>query len=213
MLSAKIYVSCVHQFGCCLRIVRPCEIAERLALIPVFRTRLLTPILECLTRCNVTANLVTLLSLLFGLAFCPLFFRSAPAALICLLLHVLIDGLDGPLARHRGTASAGGSLSDTLADQTVVAASTATLIIAGLINGFAGALYIFTYTLVVVFAMIRNALTVPYAVVLRPRFIVYAWLLVELYWLPGTLTTVVWILLVPLVWQTYRGFITVRNKL
>ena len=46
------------------------------------------------------------------------------AALVALSLHVLIDGLDGPLARHLGIASRSGSFTDTMADQVVVVATT-----------------------------------------------------------------------------------------
>jgi phosphatidylglycerophosphate synthase len=177
------------------------------------RERTLTPVLAKLSNAGVTADGVTLWSFVLGLAFCPLFFVNKEAALLCLVLHVAVDGLDGPLARYRGTASAKGSLTDTFCDQTIVATSMATLIFSGHVDAIAGSLYIFTYTLVVAFAMIRNAMTVPYSLVLRPRFFVYGWLFVELYVMSGYLNTLVWALLLPLSWQTWRGFRAIRGKL
>lgn len=177
------------------------------------RARSLNPLLAVMSRAGVTADGVTLWSFVLGMAFCPMFLVNRPVALVCLWLHVLVDGLDGPLARYRGTASPKGSFADTLCDQTVVAASTAILILDGVVHSLAGGLYIFVYTVVVTFAMIRNAMTVPYSFILRPRFIVYAWVIVELYLWPATLNKLLWILLVPLTWQLYRGFRTIRRKL
>src|SRR5262245_33326291 len=93
----------------------------------------LAPLLSTLSACGVTADHITAASLACGLAFCPLWLWPAgppwakPAALLALLLHALLDGLDGPLARHQQTASRRGSFTDTLADQIVVTASTLAL--------------------------------------------------------------------------------------
>jgi len=60
------------------------------------------PLLMVLARLRVTPDHLTLLSLLAGLAFCPVFFWGLkPVAPALLLAHVLLDGLDGPLARFR----------------------------------------------------------------------------------------------------------------
>ena len=61
--------------------------------------------------------------------------------------------------------------------------------------------------------MIRNALTVPYQLVLRPRFLVYLWMVVELYCWAGTINYLLGALLVPLAWQTYRGFRRIRQAM
>ena len=82
-----------------------------------WRAALLAPLLRALASLKVTPDHLTLLSLASGIAFCPLFLVSKPAALVALLLHVVIDGIDGPLARHLGVDSPRGSFTDTLADQ------------------------------------------------------------------------------------------------
>ncbi|MEO2049223.1 MAG: CDP-alcohol phosphatidyltransferase family protein [Pirellulales bacterium] len=85
------------------------------------RGRLLTPFLVVMARAGISPNHLTLLSLATGLGFCPVFiWSSKPVAFGLLVLHVLLDGLDGPLARYSNNASNKGSFTDTTSDQVVV---------------------------------------------------------------------------------------------
>lgn len=173
----------------------------------------LGPLLRLLVALKIHPDHVTLASLAAGLTFCPLYNYSPLAAVLALALHVLLDGLDGPLARFAGVASRRGSFTDSMADQVVVVASTISLMAAKDLDLVAGSLYIFVYTLVVGFAMVRNAMRVPYSWVVRPRFIVYAWIAVQLWWLPGSLTTVVWICNALLSWKVLTGFWKIRRSI
>lgn len=177
------------------------------------RRRLFDPLLGLLVFCRVTPDGLTLLSLLAGLSFCPLYFCSKAAALGMLALHVFLDGLDGPLARHTGVASRRGSFTDTSADQVVVVTTTAMLMSTGVVGVWPGAVYIFAYTVVVVFAMVRNALAIPYCWLVRPRFIVYVWLIVEIYLLPGTIDYVLWTSNAMLSLKVLSGFARIRGKI
>jgi phosphatidylglycerophosphate synthase len=178
------------------------------------RAELLRPLLATLARLHVSPNHLTLFSLLAGLAFCPVFlWCSKLAAFGLLLLHVLLDGLDGPLARHTQRASNRGSFTDTAADQIVVAFSTLTMIHAGYTGAWPGGLYLFCYSLVVVFAMVRNALAIPYSWLVRPRFLVYGWMPVEVYIWRGSLEVVLWLLTILLAIKTLTGFIQIRRKI
>jgi phosphatidylglycerophosphate synthase len=174
-----------------------------------------------LAAAGVRPDHITFVSLLAGLAFCPLWLWpgspvwARPAALVALLLHAILDGLDGPLARHLGIASRRGSFTDTLADQIVVMASTLTLLAAAppLLNPWIGGAYLFLYTAVVGFAMVRNALGQPYSWLLRPRFLVYGWLAVELLLLPGWLDIVVGSFAAVLGIKMLTGFVALRRLL
>ncbi len=177
------------------------------------RASMLGPLLRGLARLGVTADIVTLVSLILGLAFCPVYFYSKPLALVLLLLHVCADGLDGPLARLAGTASRKGSFTDTMADQIVVTATTVTLILGDDLWVLPGALYIFTYTVVIAFAMIRNALSIPYSWLVRPRFVIYAWLPIEFYLLSGSLDYVIWLFVVLLVGKMVSGYVRIRRQI
>lgn len=177
------------------------------------RGRCLSPLLSVLAALRITPNHLTLLSLIAGLAFCPVFLWSSKViAFLLLLAHVLLDGLDGPLARHTQRASNQGSFTDTGADQVVVAFSTVTLIHAGYAGAWPGGLYLFFYSLVVVFAMVRNALAIPYSWLVRPRFMVYLWMPVEVYLWPGSLNVLLWILTALLAIKTLTGFVQIRRK-
>lgn len=178
------------------------------------RGRWLRPLLKLLEACQVRAGHLTLLSLIAGLAFCPLFiWSSKPVALALLLLHVLLDGLDGPLARHLGRASDRGSFTDTMSDQVVVTLSTLTLIHVQMVSLWPGVMYLFFYAVVVLFAMARNAMAIPYSWLVRPRFFVYLGIPVDLYLWPGRLDILLWIVSALLVWKVLTGFVNIRKRL
>ncbi len=177
------------------------------------RASMLRPLLKLLARLGVTADVVTLVSLVLGLAFCPVYFFSKPLALALLVLHVCADGLDGPMARFTATASRKGSFTDTMSDQLVVVATTITLMYARTIGATAGGTYIFLYTVVVLFAMVRNVLAIPYSWLVRPRFAVYAWMIVETYCWPGSIDYVLWSFNALLAVKLLTGFIRIRQRI
>lgn len=185
------------------------------------RAWLFHPLLVAAQRVGIRPDHVTLSSLVGGLAFCPLYLwpESAvwakPLALAALITHVLLDGLDGPLARHLGTASRRGSFTDTVADQIVVTASTVALMAADkpAVSGWVGALYLVAYALVVAFAMVRNALGVPYSWLIRPRFWVYGWIAVDLYLMPGWMDFVLLVFTAVLAAKMVSGFVAIRRML
>lgn len=178
-----------------------------------FRGWALAPLLRLLAALRITPDHLTFLSLLAGLAFCPLYLQSPQWAFGTLLLHVLLDGLDGPLARHLGMASRRGSFTDSMADQLVVTATTITLMKVGVVGVAAGGVYIFVYGIVVAFAMVRNAMAIPYSWLVRPRFVVYVWMVVEVWWWPGTIEYVLWLASVLLGLKMISGFLRIRKAL
>ena len=177
------------------------------------RAEQLTPFLATLGRAGATADRVTLLGLAFGLGFCALWSLSPMWAMLSLFLHVALDGLDGPLARQQGTASRRGSFTDTLCDQLVVAGTTITLMVAGLLDPALALLYVFLYTVVVTFSMVRNALGVPYGWLLRPRFPVYLAIPVDVWLWPGATQWVVIASLPFLAFAVFRGAYRLRARL
>lgn len=178
-----------------------------------WRGRWLAPLLDRLTRSGVTPDHITLLSWGAGLAGCGLWLVSSAAALACLLLHVLLDGLDGPLARRQRVASPRGSFTDTMADQSVVTGMTLMLMLGGQLGVLPGGLFVFLYAVVALFAIARNALQRPYAWLVRPRLVFFAWIPIELWLQPGSLNGLVWVCNVLLAWSAWTGFLAIRNGL
>jgi phosphatidylglycerophosphate synthase len=177
------------------------------------RGRWLEPTLSGLTRCGVSPDQITLVSLASGLTGCGLWLISPAAALACIVLHIVLDGLDGPLARHQAVASPRGSFTDTMADQAVVTAVTVMLMIAGRLAAAPGGGFIFLYAVVALFAMARNALGRPYAWLVRPRMVFYAWIPLELWLFPGTLNALIWCCNALLACCAATGFVAIRRRL
>lgn len=180
------------------------------------RAVVLGPLLVLLTRLKVMPDGVTLVAGMIGLGFVPLWLTGHPdAALGCLLLHVLLDGLDGPLARYQQVASSRGSFTDTFADQLVVTGVTIAWMVkapSGL-HIAAGSAYIFLYALVVAMAMVRNALNVPYSWLVRPRFLVYVALLGDRWWETNWTLVVLAVCDVLLAIKSASGFVRLRGRL
>jgi phosphatidylglycerophosphate synthase len=177
------------------------------------RARMFAPLLRWLTRLGVDANVLTALSFVAGIGFALVWFVNRPAALCLLGLHVLLDGLDGPLARFQGTASRRGSFTDTMSDQAVVTAVAITLMIDQVAAILPGGVYIFCYALVALFAMVRNALAIPYAWLVRPRFVVYAWIPVAIWVWPGSMDALLWTCNVLLLIKVLTGFYRIRARI
>jgi archaetidylinositol phosphate synthase len=174
---------------------------------------LFTPLLKVLMATHVTANHLTLAALLCGVLF-PIAFQSYHSlGFVLLALHVFFDGRDGPLARAKGTASNSGSFTDTASDQLVVLITTTVFIHQQMLGLISGMIYVFSYTIVVGFSMVRNALGIPYSWLVRPRFAIYLWALVEIYLWPGTLEYLVWTANALLAWKVSTGFYRIRHTL
>lgn len=178
------------------------------------RGRMLAPLLIKMAGIGMRGSHVTFLSMLAGLMYCPFFLMDQKVtAFVMLLLHVLLDGLDGPLARFRGQASDRGSFTDTMADQVVVTATALTMMHAGAASAWAGGSYVFLYAIVVAFAFARNAMKAPYSWLFRPRFLVFIWFAVDAYLLPGSLEVVLWISCGLLSLKCLSGFVKIRNRI
>ena len=177
------------------------------------RGNILGPMLNAMQKAHIRPNHLTAASCLCGLAFCPMYYASTVWAFVLLLLHVVLDGIDGPLARHMDIASRRGSFTDTISDQIVVTATTIFLMGEDMVSITAGSMYIATYLAVVLFAMVRNFMQKPYSWLVRPRFYVYIWMVVETYWWPGTLEYLMWICVILLSLKVLTGFRRIRDEI
>ena len=177
------------------------------------RAQTLQPLLQLLSHLGIKANHISIVSLVIGLLAAVLFIYSKPIGLLLLFLHVLLDGLDGPLARHTKTDSNQGSFTDSVIDQVVIVAMMVSLVFVKIADPVAAIIYLISYTVVVSFAFVRNALHIPYSWLFRPRFLIYVWIPVELWLLPGTLDILIWICNLLLVIKSITGFIKIRRKI
>ncbi len=180
------------------------------------RGKLLDPLLARMTAGRVVPDHVTLASLVFGLMFVPMWMTGHPWwAVWMVLLHVLLDGLDGPLARYQHIASQQGSFTDSFCDQIIVSAVTITLMSGTepLIGIWAGSLFMVLYVGVLAISMVRNALRTPYSWLIRPRFFLFAAIPIELWTLPNVVSAVIWVSNVLLALKVASGFFQLRKRL
>lgn len=177
----------------------------------------LRPVLARLTAARVTPDHLTLASLVSGLAFAPLWWSGQfGTALSMLWLHVVLDGLDGPLARAQKVASVRGSFTDSFCDQLVVTVVTITLMVSfPHVSIPAGTLFLSLYTGVLAIAMVRNSLSIPYSWLLRPRLILYMAASLEVFQLlpSGATAGVVWFSNAVLGLKLLTGFRNLRSRL
>ncbi len=179
------------------------------------RGRWLAPWLSLLTTSRVSPDQITFVSLLFGLAFGPLWYMEREwLAVIVLALHVVIDGLDGPLARFQKVASPRGSFTDSFCDQLVVSTVVITLMIGSPhLSVFAGSAFLVLYASVLAIAMVRSTLQIPYSWLVRPRFFLFLAIPLSLLDVPDSVLIVVWVSNVLLAIKLATGFFKLRTRL
>lgn len=135
---------------------------------------LFKPLVFVLIKLQISANFVSYLSAIVGLIAVLYMWYDIKLATIFLILSLILDGLDGSLARATKTNNLNGSLTDCFTDLIVISASSIGLIATGLVNPIIGGIYLVSYPLLITFSVLRNILNCPKKYVFRPRFIVYA---------------------------------------
>ena len=147
-----------------------------------FRDRCFRPLLELLAHAGVNPNHVSSLGVICLLAACLLDHTHYLLAAVLLLLYLLMDAVDGPLARRLGKSHEGGSIVDMLADQIGVVAVPAGSVWHLNANGVAALVFSTGYLVLIVLAVLENELREykPRTFV-RVKYPVYALYVVALY--------------------------------
>lgn len=151
------------------------------------RTRFFGPLLPLLTRLRCTPDSLSFLSLLSMAGFVYFLPESIGAAMAFVALHVLLDALDGPLARHQGNASNAGAFTDICVDQAGLAVAVLSLLFYGMLPEFFAAAYLASYLVMIVFLVLLNRLGSPVRFVLRSKYFFYLLIPVEYLVFPGVL--------------------------
>lgn len=137
------------------------------------------PFVRLLIRCRVTADLISLLSLLQLVPFGYLLLTAEDSQQIAIAsvfvwLHVILDALDGPIARTTGTAGPAGAFTDMCVDHSGMLITTCLLTAAELINPTAAVAYVSSYTVAVAFTIWLNMIGHPFKLVIRTKYLLYA---------------------------------------
>ena len=108
----------------------------------------LFPAIWLLAKLVVPPNAVSLAQLPLGVVIVLLIQPAPVAASLVFILTLLVDGLDGALARHTGRTSGYGALVDQVSDHVREITVVAGLAFVGALNGGLAALYGIAYPLV-----------------------------------------------------------------
>jgi len=146
---------------------------ERQAAFARFRTRAFGTLVQPLRRLGVSADHITLVGLLLLIPYAWWFTSRPTLAVGCLLVAILLDGLDGVYARVTGTANEGGEFTDVCADQVGMVVTVLLLIHHGLVHAVLAASYAVLYVTVVALSVFQNYVGVPLQPVLRSKFPLY----------------------------------------
>ncbi len=183
-----------------------------------FRDRILHPVSRLLTACGVTPNILSGVGLLVLVPFVWLLMLNSSATHVCwaapfLIVHLLLDGLDGPLARLQGKANDAGSLVDMVCDHLGLVIVAVTLVQVELLQGALGCLYLFFYTTSVVLVVLLNRLERPFRYVFRSKYVLYALLGAYGIWGWNSLNYAVPCFIASDLWFSMLGFIRLHAYL
>jgi archaetidylinositol phosphate synthase len=178
-----------------------------------WRDSFFSPLALFFKKINVSANHLSYFGI-FILSGFIYFVLSAPKlASLFLIIHVLIDGIDGVLARMLKQDDTEGDLVDTVCDHTGVFIVVLTLGFFGLLNPNLGLLYIYFYTVWLFFIIVRYWLKIPVRFVVRSKGLVYTlyivWAFTGFNYLDIALA-VFSILIIPL---TITSFVKIKKEL
>jgi phosphatidylglycerophosphate synthase len=157
---------------------------ERRFLKPVrdFLARLYSPLVRLLARYGVSPNAISLIAPVLGLVFVHTVRYNLRLSFFIWLPSMLVDGVDGALARYTGQASDFGALVDQVSDHTretlIVAGLTAT----GALSPLWGSLYPFVYTALNVMLFLGNYYGAPAPLAIKSWMVLYPAITLYLLW-------------------------------
>jgi len=138
------------------------------------REKTLLPLVKFLTHLGLKADYITLIGFLLLVGLMIYAISNPQLAAVFLLLHVLLDGLDGVMARHQGTAGTAGEFVDTVADYSGMAVIMIILSGYHLLDPWWALIYVFLYIVMAVFVIARYLLGIPAKFIARNKYIIYA---------------------------------------
>jgi phosphatidylglycerophosphate synthase len=139
------------------------------------RQTLLLPLAAILDTLHITPDMLSWASVALGVAFFFVARLHFDIAFWLLVGSVFFDTLDGVLARYRRASSSKGAFTDTFCDIAVVALTVGGLVWQGSVNPILGIIFVYLYTILVVFLLIHLLLAVSSKGIIRPsRMLLYA---------------------------------------
>lgn len=178
-----------------------------------FKKILFYPLVKLLVRLKITANMVSYFSAIVGLISVAFLWYDIKISAVLLLTSLIMDGIDGSVARATKKNNLQGSVTDSFSDQITISASTIGFIAIGIINPIIGGIYLVLYPIVIIFSILRNILNCPSHYVLRPRIVIYGLFILYCFSSINIIDYVMLISSAVLLVQVIRDFYFLRGKL
>jgi phosphatidylglycerophosphate synthase len=138
-----------------------------------WRTKTLAPFLNMLDHLGFTPGFISYFALSLLIPFVILYSFYPVIACFFLWSYVILDGVDGALARHKHIDNAGGSLIDIVCDQTGIMVCTGMIIQFDYSNHLIAYLYGCSYIIMIALNIAQNYLNLKVGFNFRTKFIIY----------------------------------------
>lgn len=132
-----------------------------------------TPVVAALAKLNVSPHVVSASQLVWAVLFWVAVLPNPRLALAAFVLALLMDSLDGALARATGRSGAFGALVDQLSDHTRETIIVAALASSGVLNVGLAVLYAFIYPAFNFILFLSNRVGVPVPATIKTLFLFY----------------------------------------
>lgn len=138
-----------------------------------FKAVVFYPVVFVLKKIGVPVDLISYVSMVVGVISAYYVWFDLKIAGGLLLLSLVLDGIDGALARAMKRDGVRGAVMDCFADQVVISATMIGMMAMGIVDLVIGGVYLVMYPLLIVFSILRNIIKRPRVYVFRPRTYVY----------------------------------------
>lgn len=163
------------------------------------RQVVLLPFAAALDALHITPDMLSWASVALGAGFFFLARLRFDIAFWLLVSSVILDGVDGVLARYHRAPSSKGSFTDAFCDETVVALTVGGLVWQGAINPVLGLIFVYIYTALVTTLLIHQVLAVSSHWIVRPsRMLLYAFVGIYYFFGENWLDGLLWVYLLGL---------------
>ena len=139
-----------------------------------WRDKLFCPLSRILVKFGVTPNQISIFGLLVLIGFIYYIDTNLKLSMMFLIIHLLLDGLDGAVARLIKNDCTAGEIMDTFVDYTGMFIIIWTLGLYSYLDPNLGLLYVFLYLMMVGLMIVRYLLKIKPKFVVRSKYILYA---------------------------------------
>lgn len=178
-----------------------------------WRTSILLPVSKLLNFFGIKANHVSYFGFLILILFIVFFNNHPYLSAFVLFLHVFIDAFDGPLARFSKQDGDAGAFVDIMCDHTGMVVVTAILAYFKLLGSLPAIIYVYLYTIMIIFTIIKNRIGEPTYFLIRTKYYLYVACGLYLFFNFNFFNLLVWLFVLLMIPSIIFGFISLKNYL